>query len=90
MVKQLNINSSFTSSNYYDFGNDTNKNNFESLNTYNMSLQTGKFTTTVGLGASTKFNTDTVFEESPFKRSFHLQWNDNVTRTSGSFLENLE
>ena len=32
MVKQLNINSSFTSSNYYDFGNDTNKNNFESLN----------------------------------------------------------
>ena len=63
MVKSVNAKTSFTSSNYYDFGNNESKPNFESLNTYNLSVQTGKLTTSLGLGASTKFNTGSFFEE---------------------------
>ncbi|MBE7711545.1 MAG: hypothetical protein E7Z92_05335 [Cyanobacteria bacterium SIG31] len=56
MSNPLSTKTSFSSSNYYDFGNEINKSNFESLNTFNLSLQSGDFTATVGIGASTKFN----------------------------------
>ena len=56
MSNPLSTKTSFSSSNYYDFGNEINKSNFESLNTFNLSLQSGNFTATVGIGASTKFN----------------------------------
>lgn len=63
MTNNFNVSTSFTNSNYIDFGKDKNKSNFESLNTYNLSLQKGNLTTSFGLGVDTQFNMD-----SPGKR----------------------